>query len=477
MAVVSERFDDLGADGRSCRLGVFGGTFDPVHAGHMMVAEQARETFSLDAVLFVPAGTPVFKRGLQGADPDQRLEMCRAAVRGNVAFDVSPIEVERAGDTYTVDTLRALRAHYGANVELFFIIGADAAASLPTWRDADELASLATFIVVARGEGEPCRALPAPPFEARLLSVPRMDVSSSDIRARLRAGRSARYLMPSEALSYAREWGLYRPACDGCAAYSSSATGALDVERGARAKGASGATNASSAVDVSVTGNAAGADLCANADDASLDALSPAFYEARLAELRSRVKPKRLRHILGVADTAARIAEAYGFDPVRARLAGLLHDWDKGYNDEEIRARARELGIQVDACVYYDMPRLLHGPTAAAALGRRFPQIPADVLHAVACHTAGAVAMSDLDRAVFVADVIEPSRSFPGVDGLRKLVGDVSLERLFFMTFRHILAHLVDRGMQIHPVTVDVWNCGAEAARIEPCPGRRKEDS
>ena len=87
------------------------------------------------------------------------------------------------------------------------------------------------------------------------------------------------------------------------------------------------------------------------------------------------------------------------------------------------------------------------------------------------------VAMNDLDRAVFVADVIEPSRSFSGVDELRELVGEVSLERLFFTTFRHILAHLVDRGMQIHPITVDVWNRGVEAAQTESRSGRRKEDS
>lgn len=446
MTVVSERFDDLGADGRARRLGVFGGTFDPVHAGHMMVAEQAREAFSLDAVLFVPAGTPVFKRGSQGADPQQRLEMCRAAVRGNVAFDVSAIEVERTGDTYTVDTLRILRAHYAANVELCFIIGADAAASLPTWRNADELASLATFVVVARGGDDSSCALPGLPFDARPLSVPRMDVSSSDIRARLREGRSVRYFMPPEALSYAFEWGLYRSPSKG--------EGFLEAPD-----------------DVS------SADLGTSADDVALDVFSSAFYEARLAELRERVKPKRLRHILGVADTAARIAEVYGLDPATARLAGLLHDWDKGYDDEGIRARARELGIEVDARVYYDMPRLLHGPTAAAALARRFSQIPADVLHAVACHTAGAVAMNDLDRAVFVADVIEPSRSFSGVDELRELVGEVSLERLFFTTFRHILAHLVDRGMQIHPITVDVWNRGVEAAQTESRSGRRKEDS
>ena len=121
MAVISERFDDLGRDGAPARLGIMGGTFDPIHIGHLACAEQAREAFGLDGVLFVPAGNPVFKKDRAVTPAGMRLAMCRLAVASNPAFDVSAVEVERGGDTYTVDTLRQLRAHYPGNVELFFI--------------------------------------------------------------------------------------------------------------------------------------------------------------------------------------------------------------------------------------------------------------------------------------------------------------------------------------------------------------------
>ena len=112
MAVISERFDDLGRDGAPARLGIMGGTFDPIHIGHLACAEQAREAFGLDGVLFVPAGNPVFKKDRAVTPAGMRLAMCRLAVASNPAFDVSAVEVERGGDTYTVDTLRQLRAHY-----------------------------------------------------------------------------------------------------------------------------------------------------------------------------------------------------------------------------------------------------------------------------------------------------------------------------------------------------------------------------
>ena len=108
MAVVCERFDDLGEDGAPARLGIMGGTFDPIHIGHLATAEQAREAFGLDAVVFVPAGNPVFKKDRAVTPAADRLAMCRLAVASNPAFCVSAMEIERGGDTYTVDTLREL---------------------------------------------------------------------------------------------------------------------------------------------------------------------------------------------------------------------------------------------------------------------------------------------------------------------------------------------------------------------------------
>ena len=152
MSVICDRFDTLGQEdpARTYRLGIMGGTFDPIHMGHLVCAEQARDALDLDGVIFMPAGNPVFKKHIEVSDAHHRVAMCRAAIEDNPAFDVSTLEVDRAGDTYTVDTLETLRAHYPENVELYFIAGADAILTLPQWRDAPRLARLASFVGLNR---------------------------------------------------------------------------------------------------------------------------------------------------------------------------------------------------------------------------------------------------------------------------------------------------------------------------------------
>ncbi|WP_461546674.1 bis(5'-nucleosyl)-tetraphosphatase (symmetrical) YqeK, partial [Senegalimassilia anaerobia] len=186
---------------------------------------------------------------------------------------------------------------------------------------------------------------------------------------------------------------------------------------------------------------------------------------ARREDLAHRVKRSRFEHSLGVSETAARMARVYGQDEHLARLAGLLHDWDKGYDDEGIRARAVELGIADQLASYLDMPHLLHGPTAAAALAREFPELPAPLLQAIRLHTTGAVGMSPLDLIVYVADVIEPGRYCAGVDKLRDMVGKVELEELFMATLVYVVGNLIERRKLIHPGTVTVWNYYVARAR------------
>lgn len=215
MAAICERFDDLGADGRPARLGIMGGTFDPIHIGHLACAEQAREAFGLDAVVFIPAGNPVFKKDRAVTPAADRLEMCRLATRSNPAFDVSAIEIERGGDTYTVDTLRQLRAHYPDNVELRFITGADAVASIVAWRESTAIADLARLIAVTRpgyALSEERRAFieGRGNFAVDYLEVTSLAVSSSDLRRRVAAGASIRYLTMQRVFDYIREKRLYR---------------------------------------------------------------------------------------------------------------------------------------------------------------------------------------------------------------------------------------------------------------------------
>ena len=211
--VICPRFDDLGADGSRRRLGIMGGTFDPIHIGHLACAEQAREAYDLDAVVFVPAGAPVFKKHIRVSSAADRLAMCHLAVDGNEHFDVSPIEIERGGDTYTVDTLRQLRAHYPDNVALYFITGADAVHDIVRWRESAQVARLARFIAATRPGYDVEADVDAEAyamFSIDKLEVTSLAVSSSSLRERVRAGKSIRYLTMDGVRRYIEGNGLYR---------------------------------------------------------------------------------------------------------------------------------------------------------------------------------------------------------------------------------------------------------------------------
>ncbi len=207
------------AAGRSMRLGIMGGTFDPIHYGHLAVAEQAREALRLDLVLFMPAGSPAFKQDARVSDAEDRYAMTVLATAANPAFYASRFEIDRPGVTYTVDTLRALRAHYPVSVELFFITGADAILDLLTWHDAADMARLATFIAATRPGYDIVQAqrrveASGVGFDVRYIEIPALAISSTNIRDRVRGGKSVRYLTSESVIGYIQKNGLYRPGPD-----------------------------------------------------------------------------------------------------------------------------------------------------------------------------------------------------------------------------------------------------------------------
>ena len=198
------------------RLGVMGGTFDPIHTGHLVAASEVAAVFSLNEVVFVPTGRPWQKDGRVAAPAEDRYQMTVAATAADERFRVSRVDLDRPGPTYTVDTLRDLRESYGADVELSFVTGADALAQILTWRDHDEVLRLAHLIGVSRpGHRLAHPALPGPSERSdriSLVEIPALAISSTDIRARVRAGRPVRYLVPSPVDRYIGKTGLYRDA-------------------------------------------------------------------------------------------------------------------------------------------------------------------------------------------------------------------------------------------------------------------------
>lgn len=190
------------------RVGVFGGSFDPVHAGHLIMAEVAADRLRLDEVAFVPAALPAHKRDRALASFADRCAMIRIAIRGNSRFALSTIEGDRGGVSFTADTLTAL-ARKGTS--LTFILGEDSLAELHTWRDPDRIVRLARLAVVPRGEGRRSAPRLRASWRKRIVALdpPRIGISSSEIRRRLRAGRSVRYWVPDPVLAYIRRHGLY----------------------------------------------------------------------------------------------------------------------------------------------------------------------------------------------------------------------------------------------------------------------------
>jgi nicotinate-nucleotide adenylyltransferase len=195
------------------RLGILGGTFDPIHYGHLLAAAEARWQFGLDEVRFVPTGRPWQKP--QGVtDAEDRYAMTVLATAPDQGFSASRIEVDHPGPTYTVDTLRRLRDELPGGTSLFFIAGTDVAAGLATWKDPGELLELAELIVASRPGTDLDELRAAPPAAARVhaMSIPELAISSTDLRARVAKGTPISYLTPEPVVAYITKRGLYRDA-------------------------------------------------------------------------------------------------------------------------------------------------------------------------------------------------------------------------------------------------------------------------
>ncbi|MGQ0630700.1 MAG: nicotinate-nucleotide adenylyltransferase [Sporichthyaceae bacterium] len=190
------------------RLGVMGGTFDPIHHGHLVAAAEVADAFDLDEVVFVPTGHPWQKDGHPVSPGEDRYLMTAIATASNPLFSVSRVDIDRPGHTYTVDTLRDLRLEYGATTEFFFITGADALAEIPTWRDPQALFAQAHFIGCTR-PGHLLADPGIPGARVSLVEIPALSISSTQCRERVAAQRTIRYLVPDSVLAYVAKRGLY----------------------------------------------------------------------------------------------------------------------------------------------------------------------------------------------------------------------------------------------------------------------------
>lgn len=354
------------------RVGIYGGTFNPPHWGHLTAAAAAFRALDLDELLVLPAAVPPHKSLPEGsASVEDRLEMARLAVGYLGLKDqakVLDLEARRQGKSYTSDTLRELKKQYPED-ELWLLMGTDMFLSLLTWHEAEAVLRLAHIAVFGREE-EDTEALFRPQQEllrekygtqtAVVINPDVIEISSTELRATLGRGEGQRYLPPA-VYGYVQLHGLYGTSTD--------------------------------------------------LKHLTPDALRPIAL--------SYLKHKRIRHVLGTEEEAVRLARRYGVDETAARTAALLHDCTKKLTMEEQLALCQTYAVPLDE-LERNALKLLHAKTGAE-IARDVFGIAPEVYEAIRWHTTGKADMTTLEKVIYLADYIEPTRDFPGVEELRRL--------------------------------------------------------
>lgn len=350
------------------KIGVYGGTFNPPHRGHMLAAREAVERLGLDQLLLIPDAVPPHKGGDEILDGNIRMELLRRSCREIPKCQVCGIELARGGVSYTSDTLEELRLQYPDD-ELILLMGTDMFQSFAYWHKPKVICALASLAVLYRDGGQKYKdrltALQADyqkKFGARIQLVENqaLPVSSTELR-RMMIFDCAAPLMEPEALAYIKQNGYY-----------------------------------------GVGGNLRG--------------LPVPELEQAVCRL---LAPKRVPHVLGCRDTAVKLALHYGEDPADAERAGLLHDVTKLLSAEQQLILCREYGIILDDFSQSN-PKILHARTGSAVAQRIFGENPR-VCQAILWHTTGRADMTLLEKIIYIADYMEPNRDFEGVERLRDL--------------------------------------------------------
>lgn len=350
------------------KIAVMGGTFNPIHTGHLVAAEAVRQQLGIERVIFVPAGKPPHKESNPMFNEHRYLMTVLATVT-NPHFEVSRIEIDRPGLTYTVDTIAELKDRCSEKCKIYFITGADAISEILKWKKPEKLLSMCEFVAVTRPgynsiELKNTVSSLNESYRGRItfLEIPALSISSTDIRHRVLAGQTIKYLVPAPVEEYILKFGLY-----------------------------------------------------------SADYDTTPETDAINARLHSVLTPKRYKHTQGVAEEAAKLAKRYGADTKKAYIAGLLHDCAKCFTDGEKLKLCKSYGVELDD-VLRVQPDLTHSFLGSKIAEAEYGVRDKDILNAIAYHTTGRENMSMLEKIVFIADFIEPNRDyFQGLDKIRKL--------------------------------------------------------
>ena len=384
-------------------IGIYGGTFDPPHWGHITAARAAMEQLKLDRLVLIPDRVPPHKALPEGsASPEQRLEMAAlAAAELGKRAEVSDRELRRSGPSYTSDTLAELRREHPEDT-LWLLMGSDMFLSLQTWHAPErimELARIAPFSREAADESETFAAQQsrlerAYGAQIQIVQNPEVwELSSTEVRAALAAGRGSD-LLPPAVYGYVLREHLY-------------------------------------------------------GTHKALTGLTP--DELRPIAM-SYLKPKRMPHVLGTEQEAVRLVRRYGGDETQARIAALLHDCTKKLDMAQQLALCEKYGIMLDELEQKAL-KLLHSKTGAA-IARDVFGVEDAVYDAILYHTTGKPDMTRLEKIIYLADYIEPTRDFPGVDELRKTVYE-DMDKGLLMGLTMTIQEMEEMGNPVHHLTRD----------------------
>ncbi len=380
------------------RIGIFGGSFNPPHIGHIQAAAQAASLLGLSKVLLIPAGQVPGKTLPNGTpDPQQRLELLRRCTGEYPSFEVLDLELTREGNSYTWDTLKILRRSYPRE-ELVLMLGTDAFLNFSHWKNVKSICKEVSIAVLCRGDkaertaaAKEKKALEAKGAKITLVENDAVAISSTQLRRLLAFGSGWEFLPPPGA-EYIRQEGLYHT-------------------------------------------------------DADWKNLPMDRLEEVVVNL---LNPNRVKHVLGCRDTAVRLAWRWGADETDAARAGLLHDITKALDGPLQLTLCRDCGKILDE-FSQKYPKTLHALTGSLVAERIFGENKA-VVSAICHHTTGCADMNLLDTIIYVADYIEPNRDFPGVERLRRLA-DRNLRETLKLGLEMTLEHLKDQGSEVSPQT------------------------
>ncbi len=390
-------------------LGILGGTFNPIHTGHIRLARYVQETLKLDRVLVIPDRIPPHKEARELLPGKDRLELCRIACAPYPELEVSDMELRREGNSYTVDTLKALKEKY-PKASLTLIVGSDMFLTIDSWKNSGEIFRLAQICTGAREPADILRLekkkveLEKLGAVCRILDLPVFQVSSTQIRKAVSLGANKKYLfalMPQEEAEAILKGGFYQ------------------------------------------TGETEQDEECLRF----------------LPLLKERLSRKRLFHCRCVADMAQELAERFfpgTLDPRKARLAGLLHDICREDPEEKQLELIRREGMELDP-ILLQTPACWHGFAAAAYLKSSGGVTDEEILNAIRFHTTARRDMSPLEQVVFVADGISMDRIYPGVQELRESSRD-SIEEGMLAMVKYSISNLMELNLPIGRYTWEAYN-------------------